>query len=87
MQLSTVDNGGKHTLIRHKEEILPKRELKQLQLKRLKEVVLRGWKVPYYKTKMKNNGVTPEDIQTLDDLQKLPFMTKVHCENLPLFVF
>jgi len=63
-------------LIRHKEETLPKRELQQLQFKRLKEVVLKGWKVPYYKAKMKTSGVTPEDVQTMDDLQKLPFMTK-----------
>ena len=63
-------------MIRHKEENLPKQELKELQLKRLKEVVLKGWAVPFYKTKMKEHGITPDNIQTLDDIKKLPFMTK-----------
>ena len=32
--------------------------------------------VPYYKTKMQAMGLTPEDIKSVDDLQKLPFLTK-----------
>jgi len=63
-------------LIRHKEENLPKRELKELQFKRLKEIVLRGYEVPYYRMKMKEHGITPDDIRTLDDIRDLPFMTK-----------
>jgi phenylacetate-CoA ligase len=63
-------------LIRHKEEILPKRELRELKFKRLKEIVSRGYEVPYYRTKMKEQGITPDDIRMLDDIRKLPFMTK-----------
>jgi hypothetical protein len=48
-------------LIRHKEETLPKQELKKLQLERLKKVVSKGWEVPFYKTKMKKYGITPDD--------------------------
>jgi phenylacetate-CoA ligase len=32
--------------------------------------------VPYYRDKMKAKGVTPDDINTIDDLYKLPFLTK-----------
>jgi phenylacetate-coenzyme A ligase PaaK-like adenylate-forming protein len=32
--------------------------------------------VPYYKELFQKNGLTPKDIRTLDDLKKLPFLTK-----------
>ncbi len=32
--------------------------------------------VPYYRTRMQEKGLTPEDIQSVDDLHKLPFLTK-----------
>lgn len=32
--------------------------------------------VPYYRKKMEEKGVTPEDIKSVDDLKKLPFLTK-----------
>ena len=32
--------------------------------------------VPYYKKLMDEKGVTPDDIKTIDDLHKLPFLTK-----------
>lgn len=32
--------------------------------------------MPYYKKLMDENGITPEDIQSVDDLHKLPFLTK-----------
>lgn len=32
--------------------------------------------VPYYKKLMDEKGVTPDDIKTVDDLHKLPFLTK-----------
>lgn len=31
---------------------------------------------PYYRKKMEAKGVTPEDIKSVDDLHKLPFVTK-----------
>lgn len=33
-------------------------------------------KVPYYRMKMQEKEVNPEDIQCLAELQKLPFTTK-----------
>ncbi len=32
--------------------------------------------VPYYRNLMKEKGVTPDDIRSVDDLHKLPFLTK-----------
>lgn len=32
--------------------------------------------VPYYREKMDEKGIKPEDIQSVDDLHKLPFLTK-----------
>lgn len=52
-------------------------EIKQLQSKKLVEQVQYIWDhVPYYKNLMEKQGVTPADIQSIDDLHKLPFVTK-----------
>ncbi len=60
-----------------KEEQLSREEMQELQLERLQETVKRVYeKVPYYRQKMQEQGVTPQDIRTLADLQKLPFTTK-----------
>ena len=32
--------------------------------------------VPYYRKKMEEKGVTPDDIQSVADLHKLPFLSK-----------
>ncbi len=64
-------------MIWSKEETLSRAEMEALQLARLKETVQRVYeKVPYYRAKMQEKGVKPEDIQSLGDLQKLPFTTK-----------
>ena len=64
-------------MIWSKEETLSRAEMQALQLERLRETVQRVYeKVPYYRNKMQEKGVSPEDIKTLDDLQKLPFTTK-----------
>ena len=64
-------------MIWSKEEVLPREELEALQLERLKETVNRVYaKVPAYAKKMDEVGVKPEDIQSLSDLSRLPFVTK-----------
>ena len=64
-------------MIWSKEETLSRAEIEDLQLARLQETVARVYeKVPYYRAKMQEMGLKPEDIQTLADLQKLPFTTK-----------
>ncbi len=52
-------------------------EIIAIQNKKLKEQVQHVWdNVPYYRKKMEKKGVTPEDIQTIEDLHKLPFLSK-----------
>jgi len=60
-----------------KAECMPAQEKETLQLKRLQDVVRRAYEnVPYYRKKLDEAGVTPEDIQTLKDIEKIPFTTK-----------
>ena len=47
------------------------------QNERLVKQVQHVWdNVPYYRQKMEEKGVTPADIKSVDDLHKLPFLTK-----------
>jgi len=51
-------------------------ELRELQQERLKWTVKHAYNgSPVYKKRMDEAGVGPEDIQSLDDLEKLPFTT------------
>ena len=72
-----------------KEESLPRKEMEQLQLKRLQETVNRIYaKVPAYREKMDAAGVKPEDIKSLDDLRRLPFTNKKDLrDNYPFGLF
>ena len=52
-------------------------QLRQLQSERLVRQVRHVWdNVPYYRKKMEEKGLTPDDIQGLEDLHKLPFLSK-----------
>ena len=65
-------------------ETMPRQELEQLQLERLKSTVKHCMYSPFYQEKFKELGITPDDIKTLDDVRKLPFTTKEDLrENYP----
>jgi phenylacetate-CoA ligase len=50
---------------------------KILQLKRLKSAVKNAYEnVPYYRKRFNEMNITPDDINTLEDIEKLPFTTK-----------
>ena len=58
-------------------ETMPRDQLKALQSARLVKQVKHVWdNVPYYRKKMEAKGVTPDDIKGIEDLHKLPFVTK-----------
>ena len=58
-------------------ETMPREEMIKLQNERLVKQVQHVWdNVPYYRKKMEEKGVTPADIRSIDDLHKLPFLTK-----------
>ncbi|MBQ7133626.1 MAG: phenylacetate--CoA ligase [Ruminococcus sp.] len=58
-------------------ETMPVEEMKKLQSEKLVKQVKHVYEnVPYYRDLMDNKGVTPDDIKGIDDLYKLPFLTK-----------
>ena len=58
-------------------ETMPYENIRALQNERLLKQVRHVWdNVPYYRKKMEEKGVTPDDIQSVDDLHKLPFLSK-----------
>ncbi len=58
-------------------ETMERKDLEKLQAERLAKIVEYVYqRTPFYKRKFDAAGVKPEDIQSLDDLAKLPFTTK-----------
>ncbi|MCX8033889.1 MAG: phenylacetate--CoA ligase [Thermodesulfovibrio sp.] len=58
-------------------ECISEEQLKELQFQRLKNTVKMAYeKVPYYRKKFDEAGITPDDIKKLDDLRKIPFTSK-----------
>ncbi|MCX8041328.1 MAG: phenylacetate--CoA ligase [Thermodesulfobacteriaceae bacterium] len=58
-------------------ERLPKKNLKNLQLERLKNTLERIYeKVPVYRKKFQELGITPSHLKSLEDIIKFPFTTK-----------
>ncbi|MBR3302043.1 MAG: phenylacetate--CoA ligase [Firmicutes bacterium] len=58
-------------------ETMPRGQIHALQEEKLKKQVKHVYEhVPYYRDLMDKKGVKPEDIKTLDDIQKLPFISK-----------
>lgn len=58
-------------------EAAPRAQLAALQEKSLIALVRRAWKhIPFYRRRWESTGITVEDIQRLDDLTKLPIISK-----------
>jgi phenylacetate-CoA ligase len=58
-------------------ECMPVEELQKFQLEKLKETV--SWvseRIPHYQKKFKEMGVSADDIQSIEDVSKLPFTEK-----------
>ena len=70
-------------------ECMPREERKVLQLRRLKQLAARCYNnVPFYKKKFDELGITPNDINSLEDLSKLPFTVKTDLrDNYPFGLF
>ena len=63
-------------------ETASREQIHQWQSVRLVKQVKHVWQhVPFYRKRMEEAGVTPEDIQSADDLHKLPFLTKDDLKN------
>ena len=58
-------------------ETMPVEEMQALQSEKLVKQVRHVWdNVPYYRALMEEKGVTPDDIHGIEDLHKLPFLSK-----------
>ena len=58
-------------------ECMDREELRKIQGERLKQVVQRVYEnVPVYRERMQKKGISPFDIQSVDDLKYLPFTDK-----------
>lgn len=70
-------------------ECMARENLAALQLERLQQTVERVYhNVPFYRRKFQEAGIEPRDIQSLDDLKKLPFTTKQDLrDNYPFGMF
>ncbi|MEG0379458.1 MAG: phenylacetate--CoA ligase, partial [Eubacterium sp.] len=70
-------------------ECMPREKLEELQLERLKRMVTKIYHdVPFYRNKFQEKGIDPIDVKTLDDLQNLPFTTKIDLrDNYPYGLF
>lgn len=70
-------------------ECASREEMWIIQSERLCETVRRIYhNVPYFRKKMQDLGLTANDIQSVDDLHKLPFTTKIDLrDNYPFGLF
>ncbi len=70
-------------------DYIPTPLLKRLQLERLQAVVRRAYdKVELFRAQMRERGVAPEDIRSLEDIARLPFTVKGDLrDNYPFGLF
>lgn len=70
-------------------ECMSRDEMYSLQSERLRKTVHRVYhNTPFYRHKMQEQGLTPDDIQTIEDIVKLPFTTKQDLrDNYPYGLF
>ncbi|MFA6804156.1 MAG: phenylacetate--CoA ligase, partial [Candidatus Methanomethylophilaceae archaeon] len=73
------------TFWNEKIETMPREELEAMQLDLLKKLIRNTYeRSSFYRAKMDAAKVRPEDIRTLDDIRKLPFMKKTDLrDNYP----
>ena len=62
-------------------ETMNREDLKKLQFERLRKTIEAAGNSPFYSKVCKENGITADSIQSLDDLQKIPFTTKDDLRN------
>lgn len=72
-----------------KHECISRDELKDLQLKRLKDTLTLVYsRVPFYRELFDRHGCRPEDLRELEDIGKFPFTTKLALrDNYPYGLF
>ena len=58
-------------------DFVPLPLLRDLQFKRLRDIVERAWeRVEWFRSHMRERGLSPDDLRSIDDIGKLPFTAK-----------
>ena len=57
-------------------ETMTREQIEALQVERLKDTVKRCMNNPFYKARLQEAGVSPENIKSVDDIRRIPFTTK-----------
>ncbi len=71
-QIHTTSNTGKHMIWNESIECMDRESLRKIQSIRLKKIVDYVYhNTPFYRKKMQEMGITPDDINTIDDIVKL----------------
>ena len=70
-------------------ETMPREDLEAIILRRLKTTIDRVYSnVPFYRKKFEDENISPNDIQSLEDLKRIPFTTKEDLrDNYPFGMF
>nr|WP_010130657.1 AMP-binding protein [Microbulbifer agarilyticus] len=55
---------------------MTREQLRELQNQRFLKLMARGWEIPFYQRLWGDAGIKREDIQSLDDIEKLPVFSK-----------
>ena len=65
-------------------EKMPREQLRQLQVKKLKDTINVCLNSPFYKKRLGELGITADSINTVEDIRKIPFTTKADLrDNYP----
>ncbi len=72
-----------------REEVMPKKEIEEVQNKRLRWVVRHAYEnVPLYRKRLRDAGIHPDDVRSVDDVSKIPFTVKDDLiQNYPFGMF
>ncbi len=87
MAAATVEGDG--YMFQPEIETLPREQLAELQLQRLKKTLKHAYaNVPHFRAKFDEAGVTPDDLNSLEDLARFPFTVKNDLrDNYPFGMF
>jgi len=65
-----------------KMETMPRKKLDEIKFRRFKKIISYAYeKNSFYREKFKKAGIKPDDIKSMDDIQKIPFTTKDELRN------
>jgi phenylacetate-CoA ligase len=71
-----IDSRSVAALYRPEIQTLPRDRLRALQEERLRALAARAFEVPFFRRLLQGAGLAPDDLKTLDDLRRVPRITK-----------